>query len=224
MSTTDDVDAVGILPEIATTEDMARKFVGKMYGLARTKDIDGPAGSDSRGELANLRAGLSFTSQSRLRMAKQVAPYTSKLSYLDGKRSGRWFYVVGALFASAPERRNGGTNVSVGRAFAEIAQDADRGRANPGKEARFLALVNSRADSLSTHLRAAINLFDSAKSPVVIDWQMLLTDLCKWDHPDKITQDRWLNDFYRGARTGDDEVDVLDELDTMDNEGETDED
>ena len=170
------------------TGKRASDFIEALYRLARDRNADGPQGGVARQALAELRAGLAFSPSGRLRMARHVVPFLPP----DPRPIDRWFYVVGALFAATPERRGGRRNVSLGAVFRELHEQKD---GSESIEARFLALVNSRADNLPTYLRHAVSLFDS--NEIELDWRLLLADLFGWGDPDRKVQDRWLRHFYR---------------------------
>lgn len=176
----------------ARPEQRAACFIAWLYRLARERGMDGPQGADARQALAELRAGLRFTPESRLQMARHVVPFLAE----QPSREDRWFYIISALFAMATEQRKERQGVSMGGAFGELWRQKER---SDSIEGRFLALVNSRPEHLPVHLRAAVSLLDS--NEIELDWFRLMNDLFAWGHPERIAQARWLRDFY-GATDG----------------------
>jgi CRISPR system Cascade subunit CasB len=55
-------------------------------------------------------------------------------------------------------------------------------------------LLDADADELPWRLRQITAVLDAAA--VVIDWSSLLSDLWRWNHPDRYVQVRWARHFW----------------------------
>lgn len=164
-----------------TLDDRQKELIGYLLNLAKR-------GKEDRGALADLRSGLGREPGAMARVHKHVVPYLPEKSYDD-----RWYYLTATLFGAFPQHRQGR---SLGAAFRPLKGKSD------SMEARFVALLNARADDLDDHLRHAVSLLKANEQP--LDWFRLLQDLLQWDHPDGHVQLRWARDFYKskGGKTG----------------------
>jgi CRISPR system Cascade subunit CasB len=81
-----------------------------------------------------------------------------------------------------------------------------RGLANStnseGADRRFRALLNTAQEDLQSPLTALIRQIKTKE--IGLDYPQLLSDLCKWEHPDQRVQDRWARSFW-GAPSQDDQ-------------------
>ena len=170
------------------------EFAGYLRKLAPRDEQDDYQRQASRRALADLRSGLGQTPGSAPRMLRQVGPF------LDDKpdTTDRWFFLVGSLYPLNPVWTMVGT--SLGGSFAHMREQDEM---NESGEARFLALLNCHADDLVDQLRGAITLLKAKE--IGIDWQQLLSDLCRWHDPERPVQERWARNFYRHCRPDADE-------------------
>jgi CRISPR system Cascade subunit CasB len=165
----------------ATTRQQA--FVAALEDLAARGD---------RAALAALRRGLGKPPGQVPEMDRHVVPW------LPGDqpfRDDEAYYLVASLFAAWHQ---GGQGVrpfkgTLGLSLHALAERAPNHAA--GVERRFTALLASHRDELPTHLRHSISLLRTHGVPA--DWARLLSDLSRWDHPDRIVQRRWARDFWR---------------------------
>ncbi len=155
-----------------------RAFVRSLVGLADNED---------RGALAALRRGLGVPPGHCAAMYPHVVPHLSE----GGDATDRWFFVVGALFASHPRHQPGAT---LGETFGRARRTNEL---SDSGEAQFFALLDAHPDDLPERLRWAIGWLASKEIPV--DWERLLRDLCRWRREDHSVQMDWARNYYRAA-------------------------
>lgn len=189
--------------------DPYRPLIDKLYSLARDRNEPRRAGSEARQRLAELRAGAAFTVQGALRMIPALYHCAGKLEpeVVQSRRGRPWSVpeVAAALFAMAPEQRQRPAehrNMSLASALGKLWRDSAQ---NDSVEKRFLALVNTRSETLPTQLRHAVRLLDS--HGIEFDWYTLPANLRHWSHADRWVQRCWLRQFY-GAPVTDTEADT----------------
>ncbi|BAD39651.1 MAG: type I-E CRISPR-associated protein Cse2/CasB [Symbiobacterium thermophilum] len=175
------------------------------------------SGLDDRGTLAALRRGLMLEEEQLFELFGYVPP-----RFLTGLRPGeeRLYLMVAALYAYHPvsfgeeelaERRR-----NLGESLRRLAEEKarQRGGLDEGEELlpeslkrRMEALLSAPRADLFGHLRQVISLLKSEEIPV--DWAQLLSDLQRWEAPDRRVQWAWSRSFYVGYQTeGGDETDV----------------
>jgi CRISPR system Cascade subunit CasB len=73
-----------------------------------------------------------------------------------------------------------------------------------GTERRFRALLDTAAQDLRSPLTALVRQIKS--KDIRLDYPQLLSDLCRWDYPDRHiqVQDRWARTFWGAANTDED--------------------
>lgn len=101
----------------------------------------------------------------------------------------RVHYLVAGLWATHWKAERSGGIQPVGKAAA-LHQLAS---GSASTERRFIALLDADADELPYRLRQMVTLLKEQ----VIDFDALLTDLLRWQSPDKRTQNQWARQFYR---------------------------
>lgn len=114
------------------------------------------------------------------------------------------FFLVATLYALCTragehERQRGGT--SLGTALHQLRQGqlSDQGRANDDRislDRRVLALFNADSDQLPFRLRQIVRLLHS--NELSLNWERLLLDLLRWDHPERYIQQRWAREYFTG--------------------------
>jgi CRISPR system Cascade subunit CasB len=83
-----------------------------------------------------------------------------------------------------------------------------RGLANAtnseGAERRFRALLDTAVEDLRSPLTALVRQIKS--KDIRLDYPQLLSDLCRWDYPDRYiqVQDRWARTFWGASNTDED--------------------
>ena len=106
--------------------------------------------------------------------------------------------LIASLFGLHPQSDGRGT---LGAAFRQLWKENDEA---DGPERRFVALLNSDPADLPTRLRHAVSLLKG--NEIAIDWARLLTDLRKWNRPERFVQRRWARDFWGAWHVQDDEA------------------
>lgn len=160
-------------------EEKINSFIGHLRRI-------GSPSSPDRGALAELRSGLGQKPGSAPRMHKHIVPYLGeKLS-----RDDKWFYLVGALFGSNPDYDESKT---IGTCFRALSSHSD------SIESRFVALLESHSEDIDKHLTYAISMIKSKN--MGLNYRSLLSDLIRWDHPERVTQNKWARDFYKNINT-----------------------
>ena len=106
----------------------------------------------------------------------------------------RALYLVAGLFARHPSQ----SSTPFPRVLGELQRAM--GDNGDGVERRFIALLNTDADSVSEHLRHAVSLLKSKEKG--FDYASLLDDLSRWmnpnSDPDRLRQ-KWAREFYRAV-------------------------
>lgn len=172
------------MPEYKRRED---PFIVHLQKVQEQKNDGNP---QARAALARLRKGLSLTEESFVRISPEVIPYLP--SWAKSREEEDRYYLIATLFASHDMPGGEGT---MGKAFEVMkSQLESKGSSGESVERRFVALINRRIDDLPRHLRHAVSLLASHDIPV--DWQQLLSDLRKWDDPDRHVQHRWAREFW----------------------------
>lgn len=98
-------------------------------------------------------------------------------------------YLVAALWAAHWKAERNGNIQLIGKAAA-LLQLATK---SASTERRFIALLDANPDELPYRLRQMVALLKE----YAIDFDALLTDLLRWQSPDKRTQNQWARQFYR---------------------------
>ncbi|NMG75346.1 type I-E CRISPR-associated protein Cse2/CasB [Aromatoleum diolicum] len=99
------------------------------------------------------------------------------------------YYLVAALWAAHWKAGRSGSAQPIGTAAA-LHQLATK---SVSTERRFIALLDADADQLPHRLRQMLALLKEQ----TIDFDALLTDLLRWQSPEKRTQHLWARQFYR---------------------------
>jgi len=124
----------------------------------------------------------------------QMLPYP-----VIGKRiQEEIYFLIATLFAYT--KRKG--NISLPDALKKIKSSQ---KDTSSIERRFSILLDSnfekdpfgsiRPGELGNRLKGVISILKSNNE--YIDWVSLLTDLLRWDHPDRIIQKKWARIFYK---------------------------
>lgn len=64
----------------------------------------------------------------------------------------------------------------------------------------FVALLDSDREDLPRRLRQVVSLLKA--TDLGLDWELLLADLRRWEHPLRRVQRRWARDFWAEAPAG----------------------
>jgi len=141
-----------------------------------------------RATLAHLRRGLNGSPDFTLARVGWL------FRGIENEREMNAAILAAGLFAWAKGEcpQNGGA--SFGRAFGYgLSADEKRQR-----EKRFADLLDTDGAELPTKLRQAVSLI--ARDRVGLDWGMLMKNLVRWDHPDRVVQRRWAEGFWAQPR------------------------
>ena len=172
--------------DAAPPDDAAEAFVGFLFKLA---------GRDDRAALAQIRrAHTEGTDEAMLRVIGAAVPETVGGAWLDA------YLLTAGLFASyttgakdIPSAARLGRRRSLGGS-ARLARGTG---ASESFETRFAALLARPLQDLPEELRRVLRLLRSHDVPV--DFTQLLRDLLRWEHPDRLTQRQWAQDFWQAS-------------------------
>jgi CRISPR system Cascade subunit CasB len=148
-------------------------FVQRLYDLAARED---------RAALAELRRSFA----NPLAALPYVVPFLRRDA---SRREEDAFVLVAGLFAIHPMRGN----LSLARAMRICAERSD------SVSLRFLALLDSDAEDLATHLRHGVTLVRSME--LALDYDDLLQTVRWWSSEDRSRQRRWAREFWGTADT-----------------------
>lgn len=128
---------------------------------------------------------------------RYVEPFVPR----DGRYGGRdAYYLVAALFGLVEkDDTREDSRVSLAKAVRQYELGGEAGGDEvSATEKRFLALLDADDDELPHRLRQMVKMVTSGSNRVhqQLDWQKLLTDLTRWNHPARRTQTDWAREFY----------------------------
>jgi CRISPR system Cascade subunit CasB len=158
--------------------------------------------SGDRAALAALRRGLGKAPGEAPEMFPVLYSRIPEDQLPLPRRERRIVFLVASLFALYPdappwpESARERWQSNLGASLRELAKQTD----SNGPERRFVALLNSDEDDLPHHLRGIVDLLESAKSPVSVDWVRLFWDLRDWNDGDRTVQHSWASAFWGGQR------------------------
>lgn len=149
---------------------------------------------------AVLRRSLAFDPGAFPAAYPYIEPF---LKEDDSHWRRRVHYLVAALWASHWKTGRDGVSLPIGKAAArhQLATES------ASTERRFIALLDADADELPYRLRQMVALLKDQ----TIDFSALLTDLLRWQSPDKRIQNQWARQFYRSLQK---ETDLPEESET----------
>lgn len=129
-----------------------------------------------------------------------VFPYIEPLTHGRGEWQRQATYLVAACWAKSRRQRDGGDQeqgqlLAVG--LRRLSQDPANPHASKNIEKRFTALLDADGDELPWRLRQVSAVLDAAS--IAIDWPALLSDLWRWNHPERYVQVRWARQFWAAA-------------------------
>lgn len=149
-----------------------------------------------RGAFAHLKRGLGFAPGAYPPAYPYVERFVGADKHAEDPRR-KALYLTAGLFALHPKHIIG---ISFGTAFGKVAYRRKLATKSESLEKRFVALLGSESESISTLLRHSISLLSADEQG--FDYAVLLTDLASWlnpfdlDYRDHLRQ-RWARDFYR---------------------------
>ena len=151
---------------------------------------------DDRGALATLRRGIAGDPLEDLNLRRYIARRVP--DEVRDKPGEGVYYLVAALYGFHP------VNIETGN-FGDTMYQVRLARQDPeAAERRFTALLNTRLADLNAPLRQAVAMVHQQQEPpIAINWGALLTDLLRWDRPEKWSQRAWANRFWRYERPND---------------------
>lgn len=100
-------------------------------------------------------------------------------------------YLIAGLYALYPHHSDACTFAS---AFGSIAKERKMKTDSESLEKRFVALLSTEIESLTTYLRQAISLIGSEEKG--INFIQLIKDVSRWSGDYNVKQN-WARDFYR---------------------------
>jgi CRISPR system Cascade subunit CasB len=124
-------------------------------------------------------------------------PYVELLTHGQGEWRRQATYLVAACWAKSrrPLASSGfQPSQKLAVALRRLSLDPANPLASKNIENRFTALLDADHDELAWRLRQVTTLLDAASIP--IDWPALLSDLWRWNHPDRYVQLRWARQFW----------------------------
>ncbi len=162
------------------------RFVKYLLGFVERED---------RGALAALRRGVGKPPGTTPETFPVMVPWTADMN----RTAADTYFLVGSLFALNQSNCADG---NMGTTFAQIR--GTEGEAGDSLEKRFVALLNAHSEDLANHLRHAVTLAGSKE--VSVNWAQLITDLQRWNHPDRFIQRQWAEKFWgRGSEVEQDQ-------------------
>ena len=177
--------------------DSAWAFADYLHGLAA---------AENRAALAALRRGLGKAPGEAAEAFPYVVPWIPSNATA---REEEAYFLVASLFALHPLTWPADDGPAASRNLgASLARLAAQRESSEAVEGRFVALLNAHREDLPEHLRRIIALLKAAEIPV--DWAGLLTDLRRWDLPQRPVQRSWAKSFWgaRGEAAPESETDV----------------
>lgn len=147
---------------------------------------------DDRGALATLRRGIAGNPLEDLNLRRYIARRVPD-EVRDTPREGV-YYLVAALYGFHPISTDTGNFGDAMRQVSQARQDPE------AAERRFTVLLTTRLVDLNAPLRQAVMMVHQQEPPIAINWGTLLTDLLRWDAPEKWSQRAWANSFWRYER------------------------
>ena len=145
--------------------------------------------SDDTGAKAAFKRALSGEQHHLLK----VYPFT--LPYLGGiheRQQNIWIFVACLSiyhdqdFEPAP------------RNFAQSCLDLHNSSESKGPERRFRSLLDTDLIDIQSPITALVRQIKGKKDKKIpVYYPQLITDLCRWDHPDQFVQDQWAKSFWK---------------------------
>jgi CRISPR system Cascade subunit CasB len=136
-------------------------------------------------------------------------PYVEPLIYGQGEWKRQATYLSAACWAKSRRQRgeaHSGPAQSLPVALRSLSLDPKNPQASKNIEKRFTSLLDADADELPWRLRQITAVLDAAS--ISIDWTSLLSDLWRWNHPDRYVQVRWARLYWSPFRAADKETDA----------------
>ena len=96
------------------------------------------------------------------------------------------YFLIASLFALHPAESP--KRISIGITFRQMWNGSE------SIEKRFINLLSADPADIDVHLRHAVSLARSYKTP--INYHQLLHDLKYWSHSDRFVQLNWARDFW----------------------------
>ena len=109
------------------------------------------------------------------------------------QRRDEWaYFLVATLFALHPAHAEAG---NFGRTMWRTATEGSE-KPNPSADLRFRRLLEADRDDLPGLLRSAVRLAASRAAPPPVNYDLLLTHLLAWNHPDAWVQREWARTYW----------------------------
>lgn len=175
---------------IKAAEDW-KSFVGRLTSYY-TKNADTPDIGKRRAERAILKRNAGKTLADS-RGADLIFFGLSPPELWDEREGGRDRHERAFLLATLFCLAGGAKGSSLGTEMRLYAKDRDRESA---VSRRLMVLLDcEEPERLAFHLRQLVKMLVSEGRG--LDWYRLADDLRRWNHPDRIVQRRWADEFMR---------------------------
>ncbi len=87
--------------------------------------------------------------------------------------------------------------------FAKSCRELQDSTESKGPERRFRALLETDLDYIEYPIIALVKQMKSKKDrKISVYYPQLIADLCLWNHPDQVVQDRWAKTFWQVSSSG----------------------
>ena len=156
------------------------EFVARLEGLAQP--------GAQRGDLARLRrcAGRPLDDCPEVyQLFYRLLPYLAR----GDERVEESYFLIATLFALDPHSAR---DRDLGASLRAVA--TARGAGAAGIDRRLTVLLDAPVGDLAFRLRQVVALCAAAE--VAIDWRGLLSDLRRWEAPDRRVQRRWARSYF----------------------------
>jgi CRISPR system Cascade subunit CasB len=124
-------------------------------------------------------------------------PYVEPLIYGQGEWRRQASYLTAACWAKSRRQRGEAHPAdaqSLPIALRRLCLDPKNPQNSKNIEKRFTTLLDADPDELPWRLRQMTAVLDAAS--IAIDWTSLLSDLWRWNHPERYVQLRWARLFW----------------------------
>lgn len=151
---------------------------------------------DDRGAMANLRRGVSSTTEDR------AWPWIARWCDITNERQRRIHVTVAAAFASHPEATEHGNMGAVMRSIAQANQKGEDGLKS--FEPHFRRFLNCQSSQdVCERMPRIIRMAKQQNIP--LNFHQLFMDLCRWDSYSDFVKVRWAADYWGEPKTKDEQ-------------------
>lgn len=138
---------------------------------------------------AGDRAQLKRNAGNTLAQSRRVhATFFRLLPHGIPRSHEAWYFLVATLYPLAEPSSKGTLGDSLRHARNNHPER------EKGFDRRFEVLLDADADQVPFRMRQIIRLLNAAEIPV--NWNQLLEDLTRWNHPNRYIQEKWARAYY----------------------------